>query len=451
MYSPPPLDGFSPPPMSDVSPLREYPPPINGFSDDGDDEEVLDYDIPIIDDAEYDLTGLSDKLKSLEIDKISNLPPREILELQKESSEVKNLCVNGVPSFQENGFTCEPPGLNSEEDKVEPSEDLTENFEPHDSHKQAPVLVNGSNSNEISDVRLSEGAPETETSPVSPDNGDSVNGEGMKAEEKWREFTPEADAGEAARAEIPVVNIPALPNNGDSDLNNEEGIDAKESWGDFTSEAVNGIIENNEDKTSPEEHTSPTNLENNEDKTSSDDFTSPNPNAVDVVEDDFGDWTTGNEVCVEDEGWGNFDSEPAQDCDFPVTSDPVSHGPPLQFDESDDEFGDFGEADTNSVKLEESTMQVSDSSTIVKTLETLSAASAQLLLSVFVPLGSLDEEPNQLSLDNVVMEEHGIFETISNPASCPALDHQWRDSAAHKVIMETLGIDSRVLVSLVTT
>ena len=96
-------------------------------------------------------------------------------------------------------------------------------------------------------------------------------------------------------------------------------------------------------------------------------------------------------------------------------------------------------------------MQVGDSSTIVKTLETLSAASAQLLLSVFVPLGSLDEEPDQLSLDNVVMEENGLFETISNPASCPALDHQWRDSAAHKVIMETLGIDSRVLVSSVTT
>ena len=64
MYSPPPLDGFSPPPMSDVSPLREYPPPINGFSENGDDEEELDYDFTI-DDAEYDLTGLSDKLSNL--------------------------------------------------------------------------------------------------------------------------------------------------------------------------------------------------------------------------------------------------------------------------------------------------------------------------------------------------------------------------------------------------
>lgn len=95
--------------------------------------------------------------------------------------------------------------------------------------------------------------------------------------------------------------------------------------------------------------------------------------------------------------------------------------------------------------MEENSIQGSDSSTIVKTLETLSEASAKLLLSVFVNLGSLDEDTEQLFLDNVVMEENELFETISNPASCPALDHQWRDSAAHKVIMETLGIDSRVL------
>ena len=154
----------------------------------------------------------------------------------------------------------------------------------------------------------------------------------------------------------------------------------------------------------------------------------------------------------EQEGWGDFDSAPGE-CDEtgqewsqPPISEPVpSHDTPLEFDDSDDEFGDFGEADTN-VKVEKNTKQVSDSSTIVKTLETLSEASAQLLMSVFVPLGDLDEETDQLSLDNVVMEENGIFETISNPASCPALDHQWRDSAAHKVIMETLGVDSRVLV-----
>ena len=395
MYSPPPLDGFSPPPMSDVSPLREYPPPINGFSENGDDEEELDYDFPI-DDAEYDLTGLSDKLKSLEIDKISNLPPREILELQKESSEVKNLCLNGIP-LQENSLKCgEPSSIISEfKEEVLSDEDFTENSEQDDSREPTEVLVNGRDSNEIGDERLSPGAAETETG---PDHA-----------------------------------CPVSTDISDSDLNIGEEMVAEESGEGFASEGSEKcIVENTGDLENPEDCTSPTKLRK-----------------VEIIEQDFGDWTTGS---LEDEGWGNFDSGPGegdeagQDWAQPRTSDQETPDPPLQFDESDDEFGDFGEADT-SAKVEENSIQGSDSSTIVKTLETLSEASAKLLLSVFVNLGSLDEDTEQLFLDNVVMEENELFETISNPASCPALDHQWRDSAAHKVIMETLGIDSRVLVS----
>ena len=48
------------------------------------DEEDLE------EDTDYDLTGLSDKLHSLELRKISNLPPREILELQKASDELSS-------------------------------------------------------------------------------------------------------------------------------------------------------------------------------------------------------------------------------------------------------------------------------------------------------------------------------------------------------------------------
>ena len=416
MYSPPPLDGFSPPPMSDVSPLREYPPPINGFSENEDDEDELDYDFPI-DDAEYDLTGLSDKLKSLEIDKISNLPPREILELQKESLEVKNLCINGVP-FKENGFSCEPPSVISggrEEDTVLPSESISENFV--DSQETPEVLVNGSDSNVIG---------EEESCTV------------FDAEFKGESCQERLSQGAAEAETSPEPVCPVSPDPGDNnDTSNGDGIESDDNWGDFSSESPERcIVENNEEKTNPEECTSSLNL-----------------NTVDDIEQDFGDWTTGKEMSTgEQEGWGDFDSAPGE-CDEtgqewsqPPISEPVpSHDTPLEFDDSDDEFGDFGEADTN-VKVEKNTKQVSDSSTIVKTLETLSEASAQLLLSVFVPLGDLDEETDQLSLDNVVMEENGIFETISNPASCPALDHQWRDSAAHKVIMETLGVDSRVLV-----
>ena len=415
MYSPPPLDGFSPPPMSDVSPLREYPPPINGFSENGNDEEELDYDFTI-DDAEYDLTGLSDKLKSLEIDKISNLPPREILELQKESSEVKNLCINGVP-IKENGLTCDPPSIISEyreEDIVLPSENITENFD--DSRKTPEVLVNGRESNEID---------EEESCTV------------FNAKLKEESCQKRLSQGAASETETSPEHVcPVSPDPGhNNDISNGDGIESEENCEDFSSESPEGcIVENNEEKTNSEECTSSSNL-----------------NTVDDIEQDFGNWATGKEMSTgEQDGWGNFDSgecgETGQEWSQPPISDPASsHDIPLQFDDSDDEFGDFGEADT-SVNVEEDKIQVSDSSTIVKTLETLSEASAQLLRSVFVPLGNLDEETDQLSLDIVVMEENGIFEIISNPASCPALDHQWRDSAAHKVIMETLGVDSRVLV-----
>ena len=68
-------------------------------------------------------------------------------------------------------------------------------------------------------------------------------------------------------------------------------------------------------------------------------------------------------------------------------------------------------------------------------------------VGVGVSDNSEDVDSPTLDLVALVLAEGAMFETISNPASCPALDHQWRDSAAHQLIMATLGIDSRVLVS----
>ena len=47
------------------------------------------------------------------------------------------------------------------------------------------------------------------------------------------------------------------------------------------------------------------------------------------------------------------------------------------------------------------------------------------------------------------MLQEGLFSLMEDPASCPALDHQWRDSSVHNIIMNTLGVDSRVLVSII--
>ena len=119
MYSPPPMDGFSPPPMSDLSPIRDFPPPINGFPSDEDEDDLVDQDLDFdfaMNDAQFDVTGLSDKLNSLELDKISNLPPREILELKKQSTEVNSFYSTKV--LENNDII---------EDSIQPTEELQEN------------------------------------------------------------------------------------------------------------------------------------------------------------------------------------------------------------------------------------------------------------------------------------------------------------------------------------
>jgi len=87
-FSPPPMDNFGPPPMSSFSP-----PPINGFSppplDDSDDVIGDHFGLrrhsDMSDDNSFDLTGFSEKMKKIEIEKMKHLPPREILEIQRES------------------------------------------------------------------------------------------------------------------------------------------------------------------------------------------------------------------------------------------------------------------------------------------------------------------------------------------------------------------------------
>ena len=444
MYSPPPLDGFSPPPMSDfsppplsdVSPLREYPPSINGFSENGDDEEDLDYDFPI-NDAQYDMTGLSEKLNSLEIDKINNLPPREILELKKESSEVNNFFLasvtdkkNGIKTRKETQIvmdkddltiTCELPSSESNEenrDHATLSSDIIEEdvqqYEADPPQDLAESLVNGRDLGEGED-----------------DNNFSRDLTIEQREEQCQDRLSEA-AGDSHPQHVDdyaAVSDPGHSEQGNNDEGMEEDIN-----GDFNSDLSKSL-----DIIKSEECLSPINQKE-----------------IDGNSDAFGDFSTynGNDACGGGDGWGIFEvgGDPAtgQDWCQPPASSPKSPSlhDDLQFDDSDDEFGDFGEAGT-SIKVEEKSVQFNDNNTIVKTLETLSEASEQLLRSVFVPLGDLDDDDDDaghLCLDVVVMEESGVFEAISNPASCPALDHQWRDSAAHNLIMETLGIDSRVLV-----
>jgi len=202
------------------------------------------------------------------------------------------------------------------------------------------------------------------------------------------------------------------------------------------------------------------------------------PNVKEVVSED-GNWGNFEEncfpVCNEDESWGNFgsDSAPVDDggsawCEAETVaetkvkisgaSDDIEFEPwvsnhhthdnrDIVFDDSDDEFGDFGEADiVNNVAVEpELSTQVNEPSLKLH-LQTLSDESCDLIKKLFSSEQSPDEdeEPSVL-LDQIVLKEGEIFEKIGNPESCLALDHQWKESAAYNIIMSTLGIDSRIL------
>jgi len=439
MYSPPPMDGFSPPPMSDfsppplsdLSPLREFPPPINGFSPNEDDLEDLkdiDYDFSISD-TNYDLTGLSDKLNGIELEKINQLPPREIVEL-------KNNSVNSVPfvnNFQvvlelDNQVIEAPTALETLEVT---KNDVNQNIPSQDVHQNesSEIIVSDS----LDPLGTSSPLPEPPDKDLETSNTNSISID-MKI--------GDSDSSDCDRSELVMSNEP----NSDADPTPEGEPEIN------MSKDVIAVDEN-----------------------SSDDSTFPNvapPNdipakiveSISATEDkqDDGNWGNFEENSFpageNDESWGNFGAESVAvdgESDWgeggnieEAKVENVGACDDIEFDESDDEFGDFGEADTfNNVSVAPKFNTEETEPSIRHHLETLSKESCDILKTLFTSEQSShesEEEPSVL-LDQIVLKEGEIFEKIGNPSSCSALDHQWKESAAYNIIMSTLGIDSRIL------
>ena len=422
-FSPPPMSDFSPPPLSDLSPLREFPPPIplHGFpasTDDIEDGGDGDYDFAVSD-ADYDLTGLSDKLNSLELDKINNLPPREILELKKESTQVSSLYTS-LNSNNQNGVS---ESINEPTSELNTHSDITP--EPELPNTEMPPDV-GSESEGDDHNALENNCD------VANSNLDKLVVDSCPKED---EKPPDDITGEATF----FSESSAKENNMSVDDKSEENsnLDAIVSQSSITEDEKPLVNHIEEVQASPK-------------------CEEVQMNDVGANEDCWGDFSTNieNNVNKENEEWSNFESGPGEDwtksnddCPPSVETKNVDD---LKFDDSDDDdFGDFGAASDTVVKEEN---LVSGEHSILETLRTLSDSSDQLLRTVFTlgvggSDGSEDVDSPALDLLALVLAEGAMFETISNPASCPALDHQWRDSAAHQLIMATLGIDSRVLVS----
>jgi len=441
MYSPPPMDGFSPPPMSDfsppplsdLSPLREFPPPINGFSQNEEDLEDLkdmDYDFSISD-TQYDLTGLSDKLNSIQLEKINQLPPREIVEL-KSNSVTSAPFVNNFQvvlevdnKVNETPTTTEPLEVNKN--------DINQNVPSQD------VYQNVSNENIVNDSLDPMGM--LSPLPEPPDkNLENSNTNSISIDIK----SGDSDASECDKSEL----MTTYPNSeeGETDANISKNV--IEAHADSSDDNSIPNVADDGDLPDP-----PHDVQEKINDT---------PNVKEVVSED-GNWGNFGENCFpvnnEDESWGYFGSESAPvDVDSgsawckaeTVVETKVENSgasDAIEFDDSDDEFGDFGEADTvKNVSVAPELCTQENEPSLKLHLQTLSDESSDLIKKLFSSEQSPDEdeEPSVL-LDQIVLKEGEIFEKIGNPESCLALDHQWKESAAYNIIMSTLGIDSRIL------
>ena len=240
-FSPPPMSDFSPPPLSDLSPLRDFPPPINGFSSGETEEEDGEYNFGL-GDTQYDLTGLSDKINILQLEKMKSLPPREILELKRESSELfpreesqdfdtaeenpssqaRNSCaltsqddedINSVEAVLEDNFNgnvseqeaicdnkasdetdCDNAVIESEGEQLQPAAEetvLSQDRDTADSEDDLPVAEETTEQDNIkTDAGWESGAPEDEAEDVDTCWGEFPEDDTGNASESWSNFPP---------------------------------------------------------------------------------------------------------------------------------------------------------------------------------------------------------------------------------------------------------------------
>jgi len=391
-FSPPPMSDFSPPPLSDLSPLRDFPPPSNGFSTGGEEtEEESDFNFGLTD-SQYDLTGLSDKINRLQLEKMKSLPPREILELKRESSGLFPIEVAADVSDEQsdsNVNTKEEHLTIQVKDSFEfTSQDLVENISSEEGPKdEYNANLAGDEvycDNNPDDDNVLENPPEEE--PVTEEN---VEREDTKSLERLPVELP-AEEEETSKYEAETV-----------DIKTEVEVD-------FPEEVVAEIDDTNDAC--------------------------------------WGEFPV-DSVGTAGESWSNFPPVTTDEWSIPAQSnmDLDDRGEDLEFDESeDDDFGDFGEA-SEQVNSIDATVE----STLFLELKELRENSNTMLESVYSLSsgGPGDEEEEEeegvkTSLEEAVLRAGEIFEKIANPASAPALEHQWRDSCTYKTLLLTLGIDS---------
>lgn len=435
--------------MEDLSPLNDFPPPMNGFSpppdDEGDDaDNHFDFDIS---DTSYDLTGLSDKMNSLEFDKIKNLPPREILELKKESSELNNLYSNNL--------------------KVEPTEHMVQSENNNEStsdqkltngdvHISLTVIDNDNDAFNEGELKMDNGDVNCDLNPdlseevVEPKamlDDDSMENEVCESNLPDLASSVDKDSKDKA-VEIPTDNF----------VESEPSVDADKTENRFVkSDDDDDLFEKPTVWDDPPKPlpSSQINLPNQSSPTFSEDI---NDEKDLPPADEWGEFPYEPKKEADHASWGNFEEGPESgqwgDFDNSSTKPEIaddrtkdSEVRDIEFDDfSDDEFGDFGEADVKPNAIPEP-VKVPELS-LSSQLEKLDGVGENLINSVYggkCKALDAEEDSSELDLEKDVLGDSEVFQPMENPALTPGLDYKWRDSATYTIMLNTLGIDSRVV------
>jgi len=392
MYSP---DSFSPPPMEDMSPTTGFPPPLDFPPDCSSPESEAADEEELEEDGDYDLTGLSDKLHTLELRKISNLPPREILELQKASEEMNSRFANSLQGMRIPGGE----GMGEKEDSVIPpiQQFVSETESAPASLEDLPV------------VDLNQNIPES-MSDVTEDHEQAFTLH--KAEEVLQEEIPcnscDQDMPQCDELETIYSDL-----NGDCDDLEENHSPKGESLKIETEAVIENVLDGEL-------------VIGSCDQTEGTGIVEGGWNAFPPNEDeDWGEPVKGGD-------WGDFS-------DLNRTVEP--EGFKGEDEDDDDEFGDFGEAE------EAMPMESRDVTGLLQRLEELRDWSELgEILGEEGRQGETDcEKRLGQELGSQVEEDEVVWRLLEDPASSPGLDYVWRDSGTYNIILSTLGIDSRVV------
>jgi len=395
MFSP---DSFSPPPMEDMSPTTGFPPPLDFPPDCSSPESGAEDEEELEEDGDYDLTGLSDKLHTLELRKISNLPPREILELQKASEELNSRFANSLQVMR-------MPDMDEDEEEDSAMPPVQQFVSEKESDPTSP----GSPLENLPVVDLNQNVSEGLSDEVEEN-------EQAFTQQKSGEVIPENINYKSSDQDMPQCDELETNHNGDCDELEENPPSVEESLN-VEVEAVAVI----DDRLESEELVS-----GSCDQTEDTNFVEEGWNAFPPNEDE--DW--GEPVKVGD--WGDF-----SDPDRTVEAEGVK----VDDDEDDDEFGDFGEAE------EAMPTESRDVTGLLERLEELRDWSE--LGEVLGDVGRQGETDCEKRLGQelglLVEEDEVVWRLLEDPASSPGLDYVWRDSGTYNIVLSTLGIDSRVV------